>query len=148
MATDFFAVQSNDAQFISWAGAKAGTEYVITVTHLEDRPDNEFNGEPKPQVWVHGTTDEGDVILPVDKGKKLHFALGQAQREADVVIEPGVTIRVWTDGLKPSPRRSGMKFRDYGAEIVSGKAAPKKATKPAPQPVVEDDEDEDDEAPF
>src|SRR5690606_22225366 len=138
--------QSNDAQFISWAGAKAGTEYVITVTHLEDRPDNEYNGEPKPEVWVHGTTDEGDVILPVDKGKKLHFALGQAQREAGVGIEPGVTTRVWTRGVRPSPRKVGMKFRAYGAELVSGKAAPKKATKPAPQPVVEDDKD--DEAPF
>lgn len=149
MATDYFGGGgSSDASFISWANAPAGTEYTITVTHIEDRPDNEFDGEPKPQIWIHGETEDGDVILPVDKNRKLHFTIGQAQRDADVIVAPGVTIRVWTEGLKPSPKRKNSKFRDYGAEIVTGKAVPKKkAAKPAPAPVVEDDED-DDEAPF
>lgn len=120
---NLFATKSSGGQSISWKDAPKGTKYVIEVTENPELVDGEdYNGKPQKSVVVNGLVDGEERTLWAPVGKTLAFAISKAQEEAGDVVRAGGTLTVWTEGLVPSPKKAGVKFRAFGASYQPGGA--------------------------
>lgn len=138
---NLFATKSGGGKALSWKDAPKGTKYVIEVTENPELVDGEdYNGKPQKSVVVNGLVDGEERSLWAPVGKTLAFAISKAQEEAGDIVRAGGVLTVWTEGLVPSPKKPGVKFRAFGASYQPGAkdafatpapaAAPRKTDEP------------------